>query len=276
IGARAAGPPNSDPNFYARILLIVIPLAVAYAVVERTRARRIAYAIAAVIITAGTLVTYSRGAMLAMFVMTALLLLGLHVRAKHIAYAAAAAVVALLLLPSNIASRLLTIETMMPGYTTTFVDYDSSVEKRKLLLASGLAMFDAHPLTGIGAGNYPRLYLRYANDIGSPWVDYHPAGTQEHPHGLYFAIAAETGLLGLLSFGALAVTALVSLHRSRRAFVSRGDRELAVVTMTVSVAIASYLTASVFLHETHLRYVALYFGFAMALARLARGEEVAA
>jgi O-antigen ligase len=276
VGPRAAGPPNSDPNFYARILLIVIPLAVAYAVVERTRARRLAYAAAAMIIAAGTLVTYSRGAMLGMLAMTALLLLGLRVRARHIALAAAAGLVVLVLLPSNITRRFLTIETLMPGYTTTFADYDSSVEKRKLLVASSLAMFDAHPIAGVGAGNYSRWFTRFANDIGSPWVDYHPAGTHEHPHGLYFEIAAETGLLGLLSFGAAAVAALVSLHRSRRAFNARDDRELAVVAMTVSAAIAGYLVTSLFLHETHLRYLALLFGFAMALARMARGEELAA
>ena len=269
---RAAGPPNSDPNFYARILLIVIPLAVAYAVVERTHFRRLAYAALALVITAGTLVTYSRGAMLAMGVMAVLLLIGLRVRAKHVGYAAVAGVVALLLLPANITRRFLTIETLMPGYTAEQVDYDSSVEKRKLLVAAGLSMFDDNPIAGVGAGHYGRMYYRYANEIGSPWVDYHPPGTRENPHGLYFEIASETGLLGLLAFAALIAAALLSLERSRRTFLAQGDRSLAVVAMTVSVAIASYLVASVFLHETHLRYLALYFGFAIALARMARGE----
>ena len=272
IGMRAAGPPNSDPNFYARILLIVIPLAVAYAFVERTRARRVAYAAAALIITAATLVTYSRGTMLAMFVMGALLLIGLRVRARHMAFAAAAGVLVLVLLPSSISRRLLTIETLMPDYTATAVDYDSSVEKRKLLGAAGMAMFDRHPIAGVGAGHYGRMYPRFANDIGSPWIDYHPAGTKEHPHGLYFEIASETGVLGLLAFAVVIVAALTALRHARRAFESRGDRELAIVTMTVAVAIASYLVASVFLHETHLRYLALFLGFAIALTRMARGE----
>jgi len=210
--------------------------------------------------------------MLAMGAMAVLLLIGLRVRAKHVALLAAAGVVTLFLLPSNITQRFLTIETLMPNYTIEAGDYDSSVEKRKLLVASGLAMFDAHPFAGVGAGHFGHAYTRYADAIGSSWVDYHPPGTEEYPHGLYFEIASETGLLGLLSFGAVIAAALLSLHRSRRMFRMQGNRDMAVLALTVSVAIASYLVASVFLHETHLRYLALYFGFAIALARIARGE----
>jgi O-antigen ligase len=269
---RAAGPPNSDPNFYARILLIVIPLAVGLALTEKSLKRRVVFAIGAAVITAGTLVTYSRGAMLAVAVMAVLLLLGLRVRPRNIALAGVGGLVLLLLMPSAISRRFLTIETLMPDYDTTFT-YDSSVEKRKLLVRSGIAMFEANPFAGIGAGNYPRMYVRYANEIGSSWMDYHAAGTDEHPHGLYFEIAAETGLLGLTAFAAIVIVTLLSLERSRRLLLARGRADLSIIAMTVSIAIVSYLVASVFLHETHLRYPALYFGFAMAVARLSKEPE---
>lgn len=269
---RAAGPPNSDPNFYARILLIVIPLAVGLALTEKSLKRRVVFAIGAAIITAGTLVTYSRGAMLSVAVMALLLLLGLRVRPRNIALAGVGGLVLLLLMPSAISRRFLTIETLMPDYDTTF-NYDSSVEKRKLLVRAGIAMFEANPFAGIGAGNYPRMYVRYANEIGSSWMDYHATGTDEHPHGLYFEIAAETGLLGLAAFAAIVIATLLSLERSRRLLLARGRADLSIVAMTVSIAIVSYLVASVFLHETHLRYPALYFGFAMAVARLSREQE---
>lgn len=266
---RAAGPPNSDPNFYARILLIVIPLAVGLAIVHRSLPRRIVYAVAAAIITAGTLVTYSRAAMLTLGVMALLLLVGLRVRPRNIALAGLAGLGFLLVLPETMSRRFLTIETLMPDYDTTFV-YDSSVEKRKLLVRSGIAMFEENPIAGVGGGNYQSHYTRFANQIGSAWIDYHPPGSAEHPHGLYFEIAAETGLIGLIAFGAVVAAALLSLERSRRLLLARGHRDRAILAMSVSVAIASYLIASVFLHETHLRYPALLFGFAIAVARLSR------
>lgn len=266
---RAAGPPNSDPNFYARILLIVIPLAVGLAIVHRSLPRRIVYALAAAALTAGTLVTYSRGAMLGAGVMAMLLVIGLRVRPARVALAAAAGLAILFVMPETISRRFLTIDTLLPNYDTTFV-YDSSVEKRKLLVRSALAMFEANPLAGVGAGNYQRHYTHFANQIGSSWIDYHPPGTAEHPHGLYFEIAAETGLIGLMAFAAVVLAALLSLERSRRTLLARGEGDRAILAMTVSVAIVSYLVASVFLHETHLRYPALFFGFAIAVARLTR------
>lgn len=269
---RAAGPPNSDPNFYARILLIVIPLAVGLAIVHRSLPRRIVYWLAAAVITAGTLVTYSRGAMLAAGVMALLLVAGMHVRARNIVLAGVAGLALLFLMPETISRRFLSIETLMPDYDTTFV-YDSSVEKRKLLVRSGIAMFDEHPIAGVGGGNYQRHYAHFANQIGSAWIDYHPAGTAEHPHSLFFEIAAETGVLGLIAFGAVVVAALVSLERSRRILLARGETRHAILAMTVSIAIVSYLVASVFLHETHLRYPALLFGFAVAVARLREDPE---
>ena len=269
---RAAGPPNSDPNFYARILLIVIPLAIGLAIVEKTRARKLAYGAAAAIITGGTLVTYSRGAMLALGAMAVLLLIGFHVRPSRIALAGVVALVGLLLLPNNVTRRFLTIETLMPDYEEQANDYDSSVEKRKLLVQAGLAMFSDHPFGGVGAGHYGRFYAKYANEIGATWADTHPPGTVEFPHGLYFELASETGVLGLLTFGATIAAVLLSLDRSRREALAYGNRDLAVIALVLTAAIVSYLVASVFLHETHLRYLALYFGFAIAVARLVRNE----
>jgi hypothetical protein len=45
-----------------------------------------------------------------------------------------------------------------------------------------------------------------------------------------------------------------------------------MLAAALAVSIAGYLIASVFLHETHLRYIALFFGFAIAIARLARKQ----
>lgn len=272
---RAAGPPNSDPNFYGRMLLMVLPTAIGLATAARTPARRIGYAAAAALITAGTLLTYSRGAMLSLAGMGLLLVIGLRLPAKRIGLLAAVALAGALLLPGTISRRIMTIETLMPSHDTT-VTYDSAVEKRKLLVRSGIAMFQAHPWTGVGAGHYGRHYTAYANEVGSSWTDYHVPGTIEHPHGLAFEIASETGLPGLVTFGAAVAAVLLSLRRSHRAFLAQDNARMAMITLTVGVSILGYLMASVVLHETHLRYLALYFGFALALGRLSRTAFIGA
>lgn len=266
---RASGPPVSDPNFYARILLIVIPIGVGLALAARRRWLATAYAVATALIGAGTLATYSRGAMVAVALMTVLLLVAMRVRAKQVGMAALGAVVVLLLLPENLRARFLSIESALPGSGPSVIQ-DSAVEKRKLLVRSGMAMFEDHPLLGVGAGHYGRFYLPYANRVGSSVTDFHPPGSLEHAHGFYVELASETGVVGLVALCGAFLAALIATYRANRILLHRGQRGRAMIAAGLGVAIAGYMIASLALHESYLRYMALYFGFVIAVARLAR------
>ncbi len=266
---RAAGPPVSDPNFYARILLMTIPLSVAMAFIETRPRRRLAYAAAAAITTAATLVTYSRGAMLTLAVMAVLIALVLKVRPRHIALAGVAGLMVLMMLPETITRRLGTIEALLPGKNVG-ATYDSSLAQRELLTMSGVKMFTTHPIFGVGAGHYLWYFPKYSNEVGSSWIDYVEPGLDRYPHSFYVEIACETGLVGLIAFFSAVLAAFLTIYSARLQLKREGHREYATLAAALAVAIAGYLVASVFLHETHLRYLALYFGFAIAIARLAR------
>jgi O-antigen ligase len=272
---RAAGPPVSDPNFYARILLMTIPLSVGLAFIAKRTRDRVAFAAAAAITTAATLVTYSRGAMLTLAVMAVLLALVFRVRFRHIALAGVAGIALLLMLPQSITRRLGTIEALLPDKNVG-ANYDSSLAQRELLTMSGVAMFNAHPWLGVGAGHYAWYFPKFSNEVGSSWVDYVETGMDRYPHSFYVEIACETGIVGLATFFSAVLAAFLTLHTARRELLVDGDRDHALLTAALGVAVAGYLIASVFLHETHLRYLALYFGFAIAIARLARTRLVEA
>lgn len=271
---RAAGPPVSDPNAYARILLITIPVAVALAVASRTPKLRAFFAAAAMITTAGTLVTYSRGAMLALGAMAVMLFLAMRGNMRQLGAVAVAGVLALLLLPENITRRFITVESLLPG-REGFVAADNALEKRKLLVNAGIAMFDANPIAGVGAGNYSKHFVNFANITGSSFTDYHRPGSVEHAHGLYFEAAAETGLLGLLTITAALIAAVLTSWRAARELLRRGFEGHAAIAAGLGVAVASYMIASVVLHESHLRYIGMFFGFVIAASRLAREEASA-
>jgi putative inorganic carbon (hco3(-)) transporter len=266
---RAAGPPVSDPNFYARILLMTIPLSVAMAYSETNSRRRLAYAAAAAITTAGTLVTYSRGAMLTLAVMAMLMALVLKVRMRHIAMAGVAGLIVLMLLPQTITKRLGTIEALLPGKNTGAM-YDSSLAQREMLTLAGVAMFDEHPILGVGAGHYAWYFPEFTNRVGTSWVDYVEAGVNRYPHSFYVEIACETGLVGLVAFFAAVLAAFLSLYSARRRLMHDGHRARATLAAALGVSVAGYLIASIFLHETHQRYLALYLGFTIAVERLSR------
>ena len=65
---------------------------------------------------------------------------------------------------------------------------------------AGVRMFAAHPLLGVGIGNYAAAYPAY-----------HPRGwyaSLEHAHNYYINIAAEAGIVGLTAYVLVAGTAL--------------------------------------------------------------------
>lgn len=268
---RAAGPPVSDPNFYARILLMTIPFSVAMAFIEKRPRHRLAYAAAAAITSAAVLVTYSRGAMLTLGVMAMLLAVAFKVRPRHVALAGVAGLVVILMLPRAITKRLGTIEALLPGKNVGET-YDSSLAQREMLTMSGVAMFQERPLLGVGAGHYPWYFTEFSNRIGMSFIDHVEPGATRYPHSFYVEIACETGLLGLVTFFSSVLAGFLAIYSARRTLAHEGDREHAMLATSLAVAIAGYLIASLFLHETHLRYIALYLGFAIAIHRLARRQ----
>jgi O-antigen ligase len=266
--ARAAGP-LGDANFYGQILVMMLPLAAYLAWSARGWLSKAIWIASGLAITGGVLVTYSRGAMLALAVMVAMSLVALRVPLTRVAIATAVAVIVLLLLPGIVGRRLMTVEALFPQQAP-YTEIDSSFEKRKLLTATAARMFDTHPLLGVGAGNYTTFFPQYSNEIGSAFENFNPAGSVEHAHSLYLEIGAETGLLGLIAFLALIATAFAQLWIARRKLRTRDG---AMITLAVALSLAAYLVTSLLLHGTSQRYFCLVLAFAGALTRLAADQR---
>lgn len=268
---RAAGPVN-DANFYGQILVIVIPLALSLASTATRRRWQVFWVVVAMLITGGVLTTYSRGAMLALTVMTALVLASMRAKVTHIALATAAVVALLLAMPGNVGRRFMTFETFLPRHRY-YVPADSSFEKRKLLLATTARMFADHPIRGVGAGNFTTFFPRYSNEAGSPAEHFYRAGEVEHPHSLYLELGAETGSIGLILFIAIAGTAFAQLRQGRQRLVDLGQRDRQIrIAFGLTMALCAYLVTSVFLHGYTQRYFWLLLALATAVSRLTADE----
>ncbi|HEY2322372.1 MAG TPA: O-antigen ligase family protein [Thermoanaerobaculia bacterium] len=261
---RAAGP-VSDPNFYGQILLMTLPLAAALAASRR----RWVFVCVAIVIFAGVLVTYSRGAMLSILAMLVLVPFVVRIRAHVIRKAALAAVLLMAVTPAPVIRRFHTVTDVVSADKgdQPEVARDASVDKRKLLLASGLRMFDDAPLFGVGAGNFGRHYARYANEVGSSAPQYDDPGDRQYPHSLYIELASENGIAGLLSFGVAMAIAFTTLTRTKT---------MSPLRIGILIALAGYLVSSLFLHSAYQRYLWLLLAFIPAIDRLLRQDEAAA
>ena len=263
--ARIAGP-NGDPNFFARMLLLAIPPAAILAFQAREAWQRRAAFFATAVITGTLAATYSRGAMVALAVMAAMMLKVLHVRWQSTAAVGVALLVVLVLLPASITQRFVTIEEFLPGHEET-IDPDSSFQERRLLMSVAWVMFGANPIGGVGAANYTARYDDYVGRTSSSFRQYGDASDRHYPHNLALEVASETGVIGLVAFSALVVACWRSLARSQLAFADR-DRELSGVAAALKIGLAGYLVAGLFLHMAEPRTLFLLFSFASSLERL--------
>jgi O-antigen ligase len=136
---------------------------------------------------------------------------------------------------------------------------DTSLRGRSSEMLTGLAMFAEHPILGVGAGNYPTNYQRYAQLIG---IEFRTEARD--PHSLYVQLLAETGILGTITFLGMVFFLFDALNKACRAI--EDSPRLADWLPWISAyrfAILSYLLTSIFLHNAYIRY--LWILIAMAL-----------
>ncbi len=95
---------------------------------------------------------------------------------------------------------------------------------------TGIAMFNAHPFTGVGIGNFNARFTEFA-------VNPRFTVSEGHAHNYYINAAAETGIVGLAAYVWLIVTGLgVSLRAVRRSSSDFG-RAIGVGAVGVTVAL---------------------------------------
>jgi len=106
-------------------------------------------------------------------------------------------VMAVPFLPQSYLDRLVSI-------SNAEMDDTGSREARQVVFAEGLAAFLAHPLTGVGAGQFK---------------NYNPEGRVEawrETHNVVLQVAAELGVAGLMCFGFLIVRAFLAPLQTAR------------------------------------------------------------
>jgi O-antigen ligase len=168
-------------NSLAGYLNLVIPLAIACAVLAKDRMLKFLGLVCAFTAAVAVLLTQSRGGLLALaglFIIAVWLLVPrVTTRIKLVCVVALAG---LLLIPPllNHFDRLENVDDFA----------------RLAVWQAAVTMFMDHPLLGVGYGNYRFLYADFVPGAVPGRLD---------AHNIYFQLLAETGLVGFLSFFAL-------------------------------------------------------------------------
>jgi putative inorganic carbon (HCO3(-)) transporter len=264
---RLGGPLGSE-NRYAQILAVVLPLALIRAFREPKRRRRLLAGAATLLITGGLLLTFSRGATVAVAATLILMALLRELPVRHLLVVFAVVTGFVLLVVPDYVTRVRSL-----GAVTSLSSSDStsrpdaSIVGRQTENLAALHTFLDHPIVGVGPGVYFKEYSReYANRLGLRYLE-----SERRGHSLYLELAADTGLIGLGAFLAMVGSTLVLLYRSARRW--RADNpERAMVASSILFGLFAYLACGAFLHLSYQRYFWALLGLASAAIWTLRRE----
>jgi O-antigen ligase len=267
-GYRIAGP-IGDPNFYAQILIVLVPLALDRLWNERRAYLRVLAAWALAVCILSIFFTYSRGGFIGMVIVLALMFWRRPPRLIVLLLTVAIAIPILQFLPDNYTARLRTIPEALPFWGSD-VRNEISFRGRASENIAAWQMFFDHPILGVGLDNYPVLYQDYSRQLGMD-----PRREIRAPHNLYLEIASQTGLLGLLTFAYLLWVMFRGLRQARHTFDDLGQKDYAGIAAALMIGMIGYLWAAIFLHGAYPRYFWLLFGIALAIPQVAQFEKAA-
>ena len=273
--ARAAGP-IGDPNYFAQVLLPAV--AIGFVAFRRERPPlRLAAAGMAWVVVAGILLTYSRGAVLALlWLLIAMVVMG-YARGRWLVAVAVIVPVLAAVVPSY-QDRVASVASAITGATEekgSEGQADIATQGRVGEIKTAGYVFADHPVIGVGPGVFPLYYQDYAERHG---IEAHQSSLVEErlgeqpprqAHSMPVAIAADLGLVGLALFTWLFGAALLALKRARR----RASPVLSDAAGAVFLGVTSYLVAGLFLSLAFERYLWLLLALGGAAVLLAGRER---
>lgn len=264
---RAEGP-MLENNYYAQVMVVLLPLVAFLMRVEPRRSRRMAAAVLGLIILlGGVILTYSRGAVLVLGVLAVAAAWLRWVRPRYLLLMGAVCGVGILALAPGLVERMEAVASVTELRTGgQDAEADVSVRGRATeMLAAALALRD-HPLLGVGPGQYMPFYsLPYQRD---PSIKFKDLQVPRPAHDLYLGLAAETGLVGLTLFVAMPVWLVTRLWRERRRLAH--VPALADLAAALALAIIAYHCAGLFLSFAYERYYWFLLAFAGSAVAILR------
>jgi len=245
---RAPGGTLQNRNAMAHLVVLALPLLVAFAAGARARVAAWGGAAGLALVSAALVLSRSRAGWLAaalvLVVCAATAALGrgalagtrVQARAGLLAVALAAGAAAAVLLPNRLDW------TSDRPYTATLTgimnfEYGSG-RGRVIQYGNTTRMVAAHPLLGVGPGNWTVHYPRYATPGDPSYTALSPSPTTRLPQSDWVGMAAERGVPALLLLlGVGAAAAMMGIGRLRAAIAARdADQVLAAFSLLAMLA----------------------------------------
>lgn len=249
---RAEGP-LGEPNRYAQIMVVLLPLGWFAVRGARRPRRRLLLMAATGAILAGMLLSYSRGGFVGLVVMSVAAAGFGWIRPRVLVIAGITALVAAPILAPSIVKRLVSMGELATALTegTSAQQVDGSIRGRLTETLAAAQVFFDHPIIGVGPGQYAPFYSEEYQK--NPTIKFRDILKPRRAHNLYSELAAEGGILGLGIFLSIALFLVHGLWVARRRWL-KSRPEYADLATAFLLAFVGYFVTAVFLHLSYERY----------------------
>lgn len=193
-------------NDYTFITLMILPFTLTYLKTSRRRWQQAFLVGVAIACVAGTMLSYSRGGMLGLMLEGGLLVWFNLRGGKRIVVLAAVAA-----LGTAVTVHQFAVRAEEGGALYTQADAENS---RYELWRAAMAIFKVHPILGVGSNRFREVDSQYSS------ISHDNKG--KVAHDTYLEVAADTGLCGLITFGA-ALWLMFRSYRGLRIEDATGD-----------------------------------------------------
>jgi putative inorganic carbon (HCO3(-)) transporter len=247
VNGRVVGT-RAHPLTYAEGLLFPFGYTLSYLASRRMDWWK--WAFAQFLILLGLLVSQSRGPWIAAVVMV---LLACTVHRKFFFYKR----LALIYIPITLCFYFPTLRTRASTITNTA--YESNAERFEMWRA-GEHMIKEHPFFGVGTGTMHQVSPQYQLDerrVQGPWG---------HLHNSYVNLAAERGLVGLVSFLLFILALIFELWRGYGLAIVEHSDDSALIILTGLLGLVGWLVAGFTETVVHDSNVLMMFYFVMGVA----------
>ena len=263
---RASGP-IGDPNFYGQVLCAVLPLGIVLLFSHPRRSLRLVAGAISLMLTGAILLTFSRGAMLAVAGLGLMLMLLRYLKVRHLAIISVLVAIAVAFNPAY-RERLSTFSFLQQSQGMRDADY--SVRERATILLASVRIFLDHPVFGVGPGQSSKYIAGYGNAHGFAKIR-----ANMEAHNTYLQQLDETGVFGFLCLASIVGLTLRNLFQIRKRWRTE-HAEYAHIATALLLSILMFLITSLFLHLAFPRYLCLLLGLGGAAVLIYRAEELKA
>lgn len=228
---------TKDVNYFSLILVTLFPLTFTFINDKKKLSIFFCY-ISEILIFLGIIFSLSRAAILALIIITILMIKRSLIPKKLLK---ATLIIIIISLP------ILSMQSLKRIYSFVLYPFEmkktnsmdiQNVSSRIYCIQAGLQMFFDHPFIGVGIGNYPYTYARYA-----------PPGAERTPryaHNTYIQILTETGLIGFVVFIVGILLNLIVLTRIKKLTIEKGNEFFYKVSSLLEISFIAFLIACFF------------------------------